>query len=230
MNAYFLISKILNLAEILISRMDPIDSNGKFIQALLRKGFNFQTVFDIGAYQGDWSRSMSKVLPSSKFVLFEANSIHEEKIKKLGYEYFIGVLASKEEKRNWWSNSGTGDSLFKEKRELYDNIPPLLKQTRTLDSIVKESNLSLPDLIKIDVQGAELEILKGATNSLKKTSAIILEIPITEYNEGAPEIGEYLAFMKNIGFFPIDILEIHHDSNILVQIDIGFVIFNSESI
>ena len=38
----------------------------------------------------------------------------------------------------------------------------IIKPTRTLDSVVKEKNYRLPDLIKIDVQGAELNILKGS--------------------------------------------------------------------
>ncbi len=54
-------------------------------------------------------------------------------------------------------------------------------------------------MIKIDAQGNELNILKGATQVLK-CSYLILELPTIEYNEGAPQKDVVIEYLKNIGY------------------------------
>ena len=206
----------------ILSRLDPLDTTQKFVSGLLKDGFHFKTIYDIGAYKGDWTRGLKTVLPGANFYLFEANKEHESELSKTGSKYFLEVLSSSEESHQWWSISGTGDSLFRENHIFYKEIEPVMRSTRTLDSLIAENNLPRPDLIKIDVQGGELEVLKGGQDSVKDAAVIILEIPIVEYNVGAPNISEYLAYMKVIGFLPLDILEVHHSDGLLVQIDIGF--------
>ena len=73
-------------------------------------------------------------------------------------------------------------------------------QSKTLDTIVKERNLPAPDLIKIDVQGAEIDVLKGATETLKSVTDLILEAQVVEYNKGAPLRDEVISYVESIGF------------------------------
>ncbi len=61
-------------------------------------------------------------------------------------------------------------------------------------------NLPYPDMIKIDSQGNELNILKGATQVLKCCSYLILELPEFEYNEGCPQKSAVIEYLKNIGY------------------------------
>jgi FkbM family methyltransferase len=51
----------------------------------------------------------------------------------------------------------------------------------TLDNIIKEHNLPIPDHIKIDIDGSEYAFLKGANQSLSSAKSIIIEL--YEYNE-----------------------------------------------
>ena len=79
-------------------------------------------------------------------------------------------------------------------------------------------------LIKIDCQGAEIPILKGATNILQKTDFIVLEIPLFGvYNEGVPSFETHITFMKSIGFLPYDILDSHYMNGFNMQIDMLFI-------
>ena len=217
-----LISGILTKYVVTLSKLDPLDTTQKFITRLLHDGFEFQTVYDIGAFKGDWTRQLKSVLPRSDFYLFEANLEHKVDLDKSGSRYFLEVLSSSGETREWWSIAGTGDSLFRENHTFYKEAGPVFRNTKTLNSLILDANLPLPDLIKIDVQGAELEVLKGGSAAVVNAAIIILELPIVEYNLGAPNISEYLTYMKEIGFLPLDILEIHHSDGLLVQIDIGF--------
>lgn len=79
-------------------------------------------------------------------------------------------------------------------------------ESRTMDSILAENNLELPDFIKLDTQGTELEILKNSPKSLCNCLLIESEIEIIEMYDGQPLIGEFLTFMDNNGF---DILYIN---------------------
>ena len=217
------ISDYIGYCQSLISKIDLLDNNQKFIRKLLLDGIKIDTAYDIGAYKGVWTRSLKYIIPNAEFILFEANSSHEPELKKTKSRYFLEVLSDTENNRQWWTDSSTGDSLFRENQNFYENSKPVVKRTRTLDSILSEFNLPLPDLIKIDVQGAELEVLRGGALAVNYSSIVILELPILEYNIGAPKISECLDFMRANNFIPIELLEVHKAGEFLVQIDVGFV-------
>ena len=99
----------------------------------------------------------------------------------------------------------------------------VLRKSTTLDNIVKKENLPLPDFLKIDTQGSELDILRGSKKSISKCSLIYLECPIIEYNLKAPKLNEYIDYLNLIDFVPYDVCEIHKIDNVLIQIDILFI-------
>ncbi len=86
-----------------------------------------------------------------------------------------------------------------------------------------KKKLPLPNFIKIDTQGSELDILKGAKQSISNCSLIYLECPIIEYNLMSPSLNEYVKYLNSISFVPYDVCETHTIDNILVQIDILFI-------
>jgi FkbM family methyltransferase len=71
-------------------------------------------------------------------------------------------------------------------------------EVKRLDNILEHS---VPwDLIVIDVQGYELEVLKGAIQTLKHSSYIFIEVNRDETYEGCAQIGEIDKFLNDIGF------------------------------
>jgi len=58
----------------------------------------------------------------------------------------------------------------------------------------------MPDLIKIDVQGAELDILKGSMSIINKAKFLIVELQHTEYNQGAPLCNQTRDFLIEYGW------------------------------
>jgi len=79
-------------------------------------------------------------------------------------------------------------------------------------------------LIKIDCQGAELAILKGAGKILEKTQFIILEIPLFgQYNHGVSDFLEHIQYMDSIGFIAYDIAECHIINDFCRQVDMIFI-------
>lgn len=195
----------------------------KTLVLLQKNGLAISTVYDIGANKGRWSRDMKRVLSRSNFFLFEANESHRKKLASRGFPFFICVLGSKEEIRRFYSIGGTGDSLYLEKTTHYEEANSIEVKTCTLKAIVQENNLPAPNFIKLDVQGAELEILTGSDGLLEQCHAIYMECPVLEYNAGAPSFDDYIQFMLDRGYVPTQVLEQHLINGALTQFDILFI-------
>ena len=75
----------------------------------------------------------------------------------------------------------------------------------TIDDVVKIKEAALPDFLKLDVQGYELEVLKGAVNTLPRISAILAEINLIDIHKGAPLLDEMVLFLNRKGFVTYDI-------------------------
>jgi FkbM family methyltransferase len=197
---------------------------GKFLKDFqLKNKINF--VYDIGAFKGEWSNFYKNTsLTKSNFILFEANKEHIRNIDNSKFQIFNVVLSDKKKEVRFYNNkNSSGDSYYKENTYHHKDLEPEVVSTSTLDDLVKENNLSLPDFIKIDTQGSELDILKGSTNSLLNCKLIYLECPLARLNLNDLNIQDYLNFLNKIGFIPQEVCEIHYFHEFLVQIDILFI-------
>jgi FkbM family methyltransferase len=189
-------------------------------------GIDLHVVYDIGSNEGRWSRRVDESLKkNADFYLFEPNVVFNDRYKKLGFLNYYNVLLSDSKKEvDFFGIGSTGDSYFKEvNNRVFEGIKPKKITTVALDEIRNSLKLPQPDFIKIDTQGSELDILNGATGTLKNTKLVLIECPILEYNEGAPVFQAYLTKMAELSFLPIDLTEVHIVGNKLVQVDIAFV-------
>lgn len=197
------------------------------IQNVKIKGYEPDLILDIGAEKGRWTREMMRIYPSADYILFEA--INYEELNQLRMDnipVFNTLLFDTEKEVDWYEMRNTGDSIFKETGEIYKDCMPVKKITTTLEKTLSTINLESKNnvLIKIDCQGAEIPILKGAGNILKKTKFIILEIPFFgQYNEGVPGFLEHIQYMDSIGFVPYDIADMHYINGYNRQVDIIFI-------
>ena len=92
-----------------------------------------------------------------------------------------------------------------------------------LGSIVGERNVPY-QLLKLDVQGAELAVLRGLGCHLSMVEVILMEMALVDYNNGASLIGAVLGELSRMGFVLYDIVEEHrHLGGRLFQIDGLFV-------
>ena len=188
-------------------------------QRLKKIGFAPKSVVDIGAYHGNWTRLTQSIFPSASYTMIEAND--HPNLKTVNAKLIQELVSSSEKDVEWWSNGGTGDSILRERTRHYNNIVPITRRTTTLDTLFPTQTF---DFIKIDCQGAELDILKGGKSLVDNASVILLECPFAgQYNEGCPSFYDYIQYMDSIGFTPFDISEIHSSVNITIQIDILFI-------
>lgn len=199
----------------------------RFLFNLMSKGFKIETVYDVGAFRGEWSMDLKyNVLKDAKFFLFEGNPECEDGLKERRLPYFITVLSNPGRGDvDFYNGTNTGDSYYKETAKTYDDIGSIRVPTQTLDDIIERLSLPIPQFIKLDTQGSELDILKGAErNIVGKTELIYTEMPIIEYNKGAPKFSDYIDYMKSFDYIPIDILGVHRYEETLMQVDVMFML------
>jgi FkbM family methyltransferase len=77
----------------------------------------------------------------------------------------------------------------------------------TLDKVIEDRALHPPHMLKLDVQGFELEVLRGATRTLKAADleVVVMEVSLIDINVEAPLIYEVLGFMTRHHFSMYDI-------------------------
>lgn len=197
-------------------------------EAFFRTMFNLyrkdslRNVWDVGANSGDWSLSLSYLLRKANFQLFEANPAHRENLLKTGLPFHIALLSNANKNVNFYSVNGTGDSYYPEQSDFYSAVSPINLRAVTLDNLASELNLVSPDLIKLDVQGAELDVIHGFQNGIKKVRWVLMEVSLRPLNLGAPGVEEVSRTMHDLGFRPINLLGKNFIGKELVQVDLLF--------
>ena len=178
----------------------------------IRDQYNYNpiVVYDIGACVLHWTKAAKKVWADADFVAFEAMDSAEFLYQEADMKYNIGLLSNTDNREiEFYQNDFDpgGNSYYVENSDinpaaavLYNQSHKRILKSTTLDNAVIAKKLPLPDLIKIDVQGSELDILKGAEETLKTAKHVILGLQMIEYNRGAPLHNEVIAYMSNIGF------------------------------
>ena len=184
------------------------------------RGFNPQTIVDVGAYEGGWTREAKCVWPNAKAILVEANRAKLAGLQGLG-EVHCALLGAEQGRTVEFNLMETGSSVFSENSAVEREVE--IRTITTLDAL--NLDISTPSLLKIDAQGYELEILKGSAATLPAFDAVLLEIALIEINKGAPLLHEVTMFMDQLGFAACEVFELHRRplDRALSQMDIFFV-------
>ena len=185
------------------------------IKGALGEDFQPKTIVDVGANKGKWSEFLNRMYPSAEILMVEADEQHKEKLEKFAsnkrpkVDYTISLLSSKDDQvAPWYGGGNTGNSMFRENSETYENDKPVSKKTYTLDTVVKRSHLqNKVDILKLDVQGAELVVLQGATEVLKQVTFIQLEASTVQYNLGGSCMWQVDQILRGAGYALYDLGE-----------------------
>jgi len=179
-----------------------------YLKRLKNEGFEPNIIYDIGSCVLHWAKEAEKIWPDAQFIYFEANTDLDFVYENLPHRYFLEVLSDKNDsvvkyyKNKTWLG---GNSYYKENNDNVFNEDHFeMRTTKTLDSIVKENNLPLPDLIKIDVQGAEIDILRGGLDTILHSKRLIVELQSEDYNRGALKVNQSLPIITEMGFKCVD--------------------------
>ena len=181
---------------------------------------------DIGAHVGNFTKELYYRFPECRIVMIEANKNCEPHLRLLGKPYEIVALSDKNGTAELHMEDGnpigTGSSLYKENTQWYTQGNTQTVITKRLDDC-NYFDGKHPDFIKMDVQGSELDIIKGGENTIKNATFVLMETSLLEYNQGAPLIDAIVEKMVDLQFCMVDIVEYHQlENGLIFQLDILF--------
>ncbi len=190
------------------SETDAFSTQKKLI-GLLKK--DDLVIFDVGAFVGNISKKYTDLFPESKIHCFEAYPKTYEKLilNVSSYKNIICVneaISNENSTKVFYVNTATAtNSLFPRplnKRRYYPRYAQPEKEiqvkTTTLDAYVQKYKIKRLDILKIDIQGGELNALKGALSLLaqEKISIIYTEIMFVPHYEGGVLFHELCTLLE----------------------------------
>ena len=159
----------------------------KFINYCKDNELKFNHIIDVGAWVGTWSMAMNPYC--GRVVAFEPDAVHYHcLVKNVSDDIETHQLAVGNDTK---MISLTNDNFTQAKRVAGDGTIPMV----TIDSL----NLDDVDLIKIDVEGYEMEVLKGAKNTLKACKFVMIELNSNTGKYGSSN-KECMELLHNNGF------------------------------
>jgi FkbM family methyltransferase len=199
------------------------------LQILNVQGFSPKGILDVGAYEGEFARMATSIFYKSPILMIEAQPTKEDALKAVArkypglIEFRIALLGDESRDQVPFYQLESGSSIYPEQTTVSRELIHL--PMRTLDEIVEEMPADrIFDLLKLDVQGAELDILRGGQRTVTKIEVMIVELAVHEYNKSAPLIYDVMSKLDNYGFVLFDIFPvIRNPQGVLLAIDGVFV-------
>ncbi len=196
------------------------------LENLKRCGFRPSSVIDAGALFGDWTQRARVIWPGAKYLMIEPQPNKQERLRgmcndSVSLEQVLLGSIEREEVPFHMDDLG-GSSVLE---QLQDKCPLTTSlPMRTLDSVIAGREMAAPMLLKADVQGYELEVLRGAKETLPKVEVILLELSLLPYNMGAPLFAEVIAFLAERQFLAYDLCWVHRrqSDETAFQVDVLF--------
>lgn len=206
-------SGLLSVIEKNLTEQDrlQLQRNSVFncFKRLADAGYSPDYIIDVGAHIGTWSIEINKIFSLAKIIAIEPlpgkiNEL-EKNLGKMPVSIYNVLLGPENKQAVEFYSLGTGSSVFKELTHFSTRAQKISVDMLALDYIIVKENAHENILLKIDVQGFEIEVLKGATKTLEGVDFVCMEISFLNYNEGAPLAHEVIPYMKSIGFVIYDI-------------------------
>lgn len=204
-------------------------------QELLNNKANI--IFDVGANRGDTASKYLNIFPDCSIHSFEpfpqACEIFLKKHKQNNNvrlnKYALANIIGKSILNI--NKSADTNSLLNSKKigansdKSCFTIGQMEIETNTIDNYCLENNIDLIDILKIDVQGSEIEVLKGASNMLKerRIKVVYTETYFQQQYANQPLFHDISQFLYNHNFILQDTYDPYYSANSLLWCDSIFI-------
>lgn len=206
------------------------DEDARLLE-VIRSTVNAEVIVDVGASNAAWTYRACRVFPSARYHLFEPiwavsnhykiGPIYEHLSKIANVTLHPIAIGSKDGKATLHvTDDPVGSTTLNWD---YAKSTPAAVPVRTIDSLVSDGTMPTPDIIKMDIQGAEMDALRGSATTLSHVSALFLETWLRPgYGEHTPLLRDIMNFLHDFGFSAIDFGGTYRQDGRLFAIDTVF--------
>jgi FkbM family methyltransferase len=215
------------------ARQRPIGNIASFLEDIKARGFMPRGIVDVGANRGDWSRLALSVFPETPTLMIEPQDEMEASLSQLARErpacHYVKAGAGRDEGdliQTIWADLAGSSFLPEPDSEKLKIGSQRGTKITTIDSLLSGPYRNFhPDLMKLDIQGFELEALAGAQTTFGETEVFILETSLFEFMPRMPITRQVISFMSDRGYELYDITEFLRRpfDGALGQVDLAFV-------
>ena len=194
----------------------------RMTQALRDTVPELRTVVDAGSNVGQFARAISSRFPDADIICFEpvpavfdllTRNIADVARAEL-HAYALGDKSgSLAFHINKYSHASSALEMLPEAKRalpMLGDVQEAVVEIRTLDDLLGHRELRRPSLLKLDLQGFELQALRGAQGSvLRSTDYVLVETPFQASYVGQPLFDDIYVFLTSAGFKligPLDVL------------------------
>jgi FkbM family methyltransferase len=183
----------------------------ELLELIKKDNFKPKVIYDVGANIGTWTLLAKSFFTAAAVHTFEPLRQHIIKFKantdKLSgitlYPFCLG---------NENNEMVINVSSFSDSSSILEATPLEFEQygikktaeetvdVKRVEDLIEQGILPIPDIIKLDVQGFELEVLKGAGKYLNKVSYLIVEVSFKKYYYGQPLFLDIANYLSGFGF------------------------------
>lgn len=184
------------------SQVAPIGHMRTTLEGFRHRGFAPTMILDVGANRGDWTVLARSVFPGANFVMLEPQIEMARYLDKVGaawHNLAAGGENGTEELTIWPGLAGS--SFLKPVDADYRTRPV---EVITVDHLIAREKYAIPDLVKIDIQGFELEALRGSASLFGITEAFVVETSLYPFH-GGPIVRQIVDFMGERGYETYDV-------------------------
>lgn len=214
-----------------LSLTNKINLLGNFYNILKEIGFKPKHIVDVGANRGSWTREALKYFPDCYYTLVEPQRWMRDEIKDLlGSNKkitFHAVGAGEVSGRSKLTIHERDDSCtfrMTESEAYQRGFKQIDVPVVTLNEIISGSDTSPPDIIKIDAEGLDIEVLKGASNFFGITEVFLVESGVMNksFSNDAKSVINFMD-MKGYRLFDITDLNRPWETKVLWLLELVFI-------
>jgi FkbM family methyltransferase len=188
------------------------------LRILFDRGVRYSTVIDVGCADGHFFLNLASrgIAEGARPLNIDPNQLYEDSLRKIsevvGGHYRISAISDHEGEVELMMAAHPYWASLRPKEDIYwERINKLTESTikvpaTTLDKLRDQLELRPPFLLKLDVQGAEEMVLRGAASVLKDTNVVVCEADVDDFNT-------LHSILSDSGFVLYDITMLIHSSN-----------------